>query len=55
MRNLNPKNKFNTSSKIDKIQRREKLNCPICPPNRGENSKRKAKRGVKKPRYKDKR
>lgn len=29
------------------------LKCPICPPNKGENSKRKAKRGTKKPKYKN--
>lgn len=31
------------------------LNCSICAPNKGENSKRKPKHGVKKPKKKDKR
>jgi len=43
----------NTNSKIDKIERRERLNCSICPPNRGENATRKPKHGVKKPKKKD--
>lgn len=39
-----------------KIKRkRDTLRCDICPPNRGENAKRKAKHGNKKPKYKDKR
>lgn len=35
--------------------RRTLLKCPICPPNAGENSKRKARHGSKKPKYKNKR
>lgn len=48
-----------TNSQVDKRQRRldrrNGLKCPICPPNRGENAKRKARHGDGKPRYKDKR
>jgi hypothetical protein len=43
------------NSSVDKKGRREDLRCSFCPPNRGENSSRKAKHGAKKPKYKDKR
>jgi hypothetical protein len=32
---------------------RERQRCSICPPNKGENAKRKAKHGNKKPKYKN--
>lgn len=51
------KDKFNTDRKTEfwhDIARKE-LKCPICPPNKGENAKRKAKHGVKKRKYKNKR
>jgi len=39
-----------------KYARREStLSCPICPPHRGENAKRKAKHGNQKPKSKNKR
>lgn len=44
-----------TNSTVVNRENREHFRCPICPPNKGENSKRKPKRGVKKPKYKDKR
>lgn len=43
------------SSKELKIKhRRDTLRCDICPPNRGENAKRKSKHGAKTPKYKTK-
>ena len=47
--------KAESNSRVDKQTRRKWLRCPICPPNKGENSKRRAKHGSKKPKYKDKR
>lgn len=35
-------------------ERRKELSCDFCPPNKGENEKRKAKHGNKKPKYKTK-
>lgn len=35
-------------SRVDKLERREQLRCSYCPPNRGENAKRKPKYGQKK-------
>lgn len=45
----------NTNSTVDDRERRKDLSCSFCPPNKGENEKRKSKRGNKKPKYKDKR
>jgi hypothetical protein len=45
--------KKETNSMVDDRLRRFDLNCSICPPNRGENSKRKSKHGKTKPKYKD--
>ena len=48
------KDKFNVDNRTDKAYRRKKtLRCDICPPNRGENAKRKPKHGVKKAKHKD--
>ena len=45
-----------TNSKVIKRKRLNKvLSCRFCPPNGGENAKRRAKHGATKPRYKDKR
>ena len=42
--------------KADNLQDlHHKLLCSICPPNKGENAKRKSMHGNKKPRYKNKR
>jgi hypothetical protein len=41
-------------SVVNKLNRK-KLRCSICPPNKGENAKRQARHGNRKPRYKDKR
>lgn len=41
-----------TESRVDKAERREDLRCSFCPPHRGENAKRKPKRGAKKPKGK---
>lgn len=47
------KNKRETDNKTVKHQEfKRKLKCPVCPPNRGENSKRKPKHGTKKPKAK---
>ncbi len=43
----------NTNSTVDKRERREHLRCPICPPNKGENTNRKPKHGSRKPKKKD--
>lgn len=40
------------NSTVDDRERRQKLRCPLCKPNRGENAKRRSKRGAKKPRGK---
>lgn len=46
--------KWNTNNKVDKAKRKsEHLRCPICPPNRGENAKRRPKHGRTKPKSKD--
>lgn len=42
------------STVVNRMARR-RLKCSICPPNKGENEKRKAKHGAKKPRSKNKR
>lgn len=47
--------KTETDSATYKKLNRKHLRCSICPPNRGENATRKAKHGVKKPKYKNKR
>ena len=47
--------KEETNSTVYNRLLRLDLNCSICPPNRGENSKRKSKHGKTKPKYKDKR
>lgn len=39
-----------TTSSIDKKERRKELRCSYCPPNRGENAKRKPRHGAKKKR-----
>ena len=44
----------NSSSVFNKLER-YKLKCSICPPNAGENWKRKGKHGKTKAKYKDKR
>lgn len=50
------KDKLNTDRKTEFWQDvAKKLSCSICPPNKGENAKRKAKHGVKKRKYKNKR
>lgn len=49
------KDRFNTNSTVDDRERREIQNCPVCPPNKGENASRKPKHGINKPKYKDKR
>lgn len=41
------RDKETNSSAYNKL-RRELLKCPICPPNKGENSKRKPKHGSRK-------
>jgi len=46
--------KLNTNSTVDKYERREWQRCPVCPPNKGENSNRKAVHGKTKPKYKTK-
>lgn len=46
--------KLNTNSNVDKYERRERQRCPVCPPNKGENSNRKAVHGKTKPKYKTK-
>jgi hypothetical protein len=40
---------------VDDRLSRLKLKCPLCKPNKGENSKRKPKHGKAKPKKKDKR
>lgn len=45
----------NTNSTVDDRERRQMQSCSICPPNKGENARRKAKHGNKKPKYKDRR
>lgn len=45
----------NTNSTVDNRERRKDLRCSICPPNKGENAKRKSKRGKGKPKSKFKR
>lgn len=40
------------TSRQDKAERRLDLACSFCPPNKGENRKRRAKHGAKKPRGK---
>ena len=47
--------KWETNSTVVNRFRRGYLRCSICPPNKGENAKRKPKHGNKKPKYKDKR
>lgn len=47
--------KWETNSTVDNRQRRGKLRCSLCPPNKYENQKCHKKHGVKKPKYKDKR
>lgn len=49
------KDKFNTNSTVDDRERRQVQRCSICPPNKGENANRRAKHGVTKRKYKDKR
>lgn len=49
------KDKLETNSTVDRKERRLDLSCSFCPPNKGENAKRKAKHGNKKPKYKTKR
>jgi hypothetical protein len=47
------KDKLNKDNRTEKTyQRRNTLRCDICPPNRGENAKRRAKYGKTKPKYK---
>jgi hypothetical protein len=46
---------LNTNSTVDDRERRKDLNCSFCPPNRGDNAKRRSKRGKGKPKYKFKR
>lgn len=48
-------NKTETNSSVIKKLMRKWFSCAFCPPNQGENSSRKPKHGVKKPKYKDKR
>lgn len=50
-----PKIKQETNSTVDNRIRRKDLGCSFCPPNKGENAKRKAKHGNKKPKKKDRR
>lgn len=45
----------NANPAVDQKLRRKDLSCSLCPPNRGENAKRKGKHGTTKPRYKNKR
>lgn len=40
------------NSTVDDRERRKKLKCALCPPNRHENAKRKPKHGAKKPKRK---
>lgn len=47
------KDKFETNRTVVNRESRQRLKCPVCPPNKGENSKRKPKHGSKKPRHKD--
>ena len=47
--------RLDVSSREYMHARREHLSCPMCPPNRGENSKRHARHGVRKPRHKNRR
>lgn len=47
--------KTNNNSSVDNKERRNQLSCSFCRPNKGENAKRKAKHGNKKPKYKNKR
>jgi hypothetical protein len=47
--------KLEITPREDRMIRREHLRCAICPPHRGENRTRWVKRGVQKPRYKNKR
>jgi hypothetical protein len=42
------KDKKNTNSTVDNRERRRELHCDYCPPNRGENQKRKPKSDVHK-------
>jgi len=48
------KSQENNRSVIKKLLRKW-FSCAFCPPNQGENSSRKPKHGVKKPKYKNKR
>lgn len=45
----------NANSTVDDRERRKKLKCSICPPNKGDNAKKKSKRGKGKPKSKFKR
>ncbi len=50
--------KMNTNSMVDKrfaYRRKGAYYCSYCAPNKGCNSKKKAKHGARKPRHKDKR
>lgn len=43
-------------ARLNRLRERERcLKCSLCPPHRGENAGRRAKRGAKMPRYKNKR
>lgn len=50
VRTVQPAADFEANSTVDDRERRKKLKCSLCPPNRKENAKRKPKHGVKKPR-----
>ena len=52
MRKKSLSEKETNSTAFNRIERLH-LSCSICPPNRGENAKRKAKHGKTKPKYKD--
>lgn len=43
------------NSTVDDRERRKALRCSLCPPNKGENAKRRPKHGKTKPKSKDKR
>lgn len=43
------------TSAQDKVERRKDLRCSFCPPNKGENTKRRAKHGAKKPKTRGRR
>lgn len=44
-----------TNSTVDRRERRKALDCSHCPPNQGENAKRRGKHGKTKPKRKQRR